>query len=54
MIIYTKVSKGTSKTTETTTGNGKQNNIFFWLMLKTHGTVQQKSNVSKVQSIRIN
>ena len=45
MIMYSKVTKGTSKPTETTTGNWNKNNIP--LILNTHGTVQQKSNATK-------
>ena len=38
MIMYSKVTKGTSEPTETTTGNRNVNNIIT-LILNTHGTV---------------
>ena len=50
MIMYSKVTKGKSKPTETTTGNRNVNNIIT-LILNTHGTVQQKSNATRAQSI---
>ena len=60
MITYSKVPKGTSKPTETTTGNRNENNIILLsqnthgtvsLTLNIHGMLQQKSNARKAQSI---
>ena len=43
MIMYSKVSKGTSKPTETTTGNWNENNISLILNIYTwHGAAEIK------------